>query len=221
MSRDRGRQRRKPTSAAKRRQILVFTEGLKTEPIYLTDWYRRHRELVLVKIDPFHGAPLQLVEAACQQRTYDLREAKRRRGDPYDEYWCVFDVDQHPHLQEAIETAARCEISVALSNPCVELWFLLHFDNHQAPIDRHNVQDLAAARLGCGKVLSETALSLLYDHYLDARRRAVALDVKHAGDRSPPMSNPSSSVWRLLDAIREAAAPGQQPRCSSTDSRAI
>jgi hypothetical protein len=209
VSESRGRQQRKPTSAAKRRQILVFTEGLKTEPIYLTDWYRRHRERVLVKIDPFHGARLQLVEAASRQRAYDVREAKRRRGDPYDEYWCVFDVDQHPRLREAIEMAAASGISVALSNPCVELWFLLHFDNRQAPIDRHDVQDLAAARLGCGKVLSQTALNLLFDGYRDARRRAMALDMKHEGDGSPPMSNPSSSTWRLLDTIREAAVPEQ------------
>ena len=61
------------TSAAQRQSILVFTEGKKTEPVYLTHWHRMHRERVIVTIDEFHGAPLQLVQQASTQRAADLR----------------------------------------------------------------------------------------------------------------------------------------------------
>jgi hypothetical protein len=57
--------------------------------------------------------------------------------------------------------------------------------------------------LGCEKGLSDAALELLGERYDDARARAIGLDAKHAGDGSPPRSNPSSEVWKLVDRIRD------------------
>jgi hypothetical protein len=71
-----GVQPRRPTGAAKRRSILVFTEGSKTEPIYLTHWHRLYRERVIITVDHFHGTPLRIVEEAVATRTRDLREAR-------------------------------------------------------------------------------------------------------------------------------------------------
>lgn len=69
-------------------------------------------------------------------------------------------------------------------------------------LGRHDAQSAAAVLLGCGKVLTRPATDLLYDRYEDARDRAQRLDAKHEGDGSPPRSNPSSSVWSLIEAIR-------------------
>ena len=43
-------------------------------------------------------------------------------------------------LPRAFDLARRHQISVAVSNPCIELWFVLHFEDHRAWIDRHAVQ---------------------------------------------------------------------------------
>jgi hypothetical protein len=91
-----------------------------------------------------------------------------------------------------------------MSNPCLELWFILHFEDQTAYIDRQAAQHRAEEFLGCSKVLSESAVRVLADGYDEARRRATKLDEKHAGDGSPPVSNPSSGVWRLIDLIRNA-----------------
>jgi hypothetical protein len=58
--------------------------------------------------------------------------------------------------------------------------------------------------LGCEKVPTVGALIELVDRYEDARRRAQALDRKHELDGSPSLSNPSSSLWCLVDQIRGA-----------------
>ena len=92
-----------------------------------------HRESVIVTIDDYHASPMQLVEEAAAKRVIDLRAAKRGQGAPYDEYWCVFDVDEHPYLNRALELARTSGISIALSNPCLELWFLLHFEGDGRP----------------------------------------------------------------------------------------
>jgi hypothetical protein len=119
-----GLKRRTP-SIAKRRSILVFTEGMKTEPIYLTHWHRINREHVIVAVDDTHGTPLRLVEAAVARRTADIRLAKRGRGDAYDEYWCVFDIDEHPYVGQALDLARSKGINVAVSNPCSGAWRLV------------------------------------------------------------------------------------------------
>jgi hypothetical protein len=111
----------------------------------------------------------------------------------------MFDRDEHPNFAKAIDLADRHGINLAISNPCLELWFILHFEDQAAYIERQAAQRRAEELLGCSKVLSESALNTLADAYDEARRRAIKLDDKHAGDRSPPRSNPSSEVWRLID----------------------
>jgi len=182
----------------------VFIEGLRTEEDYLTYWRRQYRDRVLIDIDPFRGGPLQLVERAVEAQRSEARDAKRGRGRPHDQIWCMFDRDEHPNFDRAIDLANRHGINLAISNPCIELWFILHFEDHTAFIERQKVQDRAEELLGCSKALSESALSALAEGYDEARRRAVKLDEKHEGDGSPPRTNPSSGVWRLIDVIRNA-----------------
>lgn len=51
-----------------------------------------------------------------------------------DQFWLVCDTDhwiESNHIQNLVEVVKRCkqrDISVALSNPCFDLWLLLHFD---------------------------------------------------------------------------------------------
>lgn len=195
---------RRTSQQARRLSLRVFTEGIKTEPIYLTHWHRLYRDRVIVSIANDHGSPITLVKAAAPQRTHDLREARRGRGDAFDQYWCVFDVDAHPHLNEALLLAHQEAIEIAYSNPCIELWFLLHFQDQTAQIDRHTVQRLSRDLLGCEKVLTPNALQILEGSHGEATARARALDLKHDGDDSPRGSNPSSSLWRLIEVIRNA-----------------
>lgn len=171
-------------------------------------WRRDLRDRVLVTVDGFRGAaPLSLVEHAVATKRETEREEARGRGSAYDEIWCVFDRDLHPNVDEALALAERYGIGVVLSNPCIELWFVLHFEDQTASIHRHDAQRRAADLLGCGKALTVAAAEVLVARFDDARTRAQALDRKHAGDGSPPRSNPSSDMWRLIDRIG-AAQPG-------------
>lgn len=116
----------------------------------------------------------------------------------------MFDIDEHPNVDTAIDLAHRNDVRIAVSNPCLELWFLLHFGDQTAWIHRHEAQRRAAHCLGCGKSLSAAALDELHDRYDEARLRARQLDVKHRHDGSDPRANPSSEIWRLVDTINRA-----------------
>jgi RloB-like protein len=119
-----------------------------------------------------------------------------------DEIWCVFDVDEHPYQADAIRRAEQHGINVAVSTPCLELWFILHFEAQAAHMGRRAAIRRAEALLSCSKTLTDEALQALVSRYEDAVKRARELDVKHAKDRSPPRSNPSSDVWRLIERIQ-------------------
>src|SRR5262245_54609772 len=131
------RGRRTPSNSAQRFQILVFAEGLRTEVGYINHWLKRHRERVIVQFASNQGGctPMTLVQNAIAQRENDIREAKRGRGGAFDEYWCICDVDTHPHLSEALALAAENGINVGLSSPCLELWFLIHFEPQTAYVN--------------------------------------------------------------------------------------
>ena len=195
---------RRGSTKAIRLELYVFREGLRTEETYLAEWHRRYRDRVLLTIDPTPAGPLQLVERAIECKRRETREAKRGRGRAHDQIWCVFDRDDHPSFDQAMTLAVENGINVAVSNPCIELWFLLHFQDWTAFIGRRDVQRRAAQLLGCNKILTDAALDILCDHYPEAVERAQKLDAKHAGDGSPAGSNPSSSVWLLIEEIRNA-----------------
>lgn len=114
----------------------------------------------------------------------------------------MFDLDEHPRVPEAIELAQRNEINVVASNPCIELWLILHHEEQTAHIDPKAAQRRARELLDCGKHLTSDALAALDPLYRDAARRAKQLDRKHADDGSPLRNNPSTDVWRLVDRIR-------------------
>jgi len=202
-SRNDSRPRRRITSSAERRQLLVFVEGRRTEERYIVHWWRQYRGSIIVNVDKFHGSPLSLVKRAVERQRESVREAKRGKGKAFDEIWCVFDIDEHPHLQQAIALAQENGISLAISNPCIELWFILHFEDQAASIDRHRAQHRSEELLHCSKNLTEQALAALVSEHDKAVARAKQLDNKHRGDGSEDGSNPSSSVWKIVDSIRQ------------------
>jgi len=137
--------------------VIVFTEGSKTEVDYINHWYRKHRTRVRVIVDDFHGVPASLVDSAAARKKREAAAGRRQRGAAIrtaNEYWCVFDIDQHPNVPASIDKARGNEIEVAISNPCIEPWFLLHFEDRTASIRRHEAQRLAKRHLGSGKSLA-------------------------------------------------------------------
>lgn len=114
----------------------------------------------------------------------------------------MFDIDDHPNIAEAAQKAEANGIGLAISHPCIELWFVLHFEDQTAYLSRRDAQSRSSELLACRKNLSREAMALLFDRYEDAQARARRLDAKHKGDGSPSGSNPSSSVWALIESIR-------------------
>lgn len=207
MSRQRPRAGRRTVPRGRRaapapRVIRVHTEGRVTERDYLSHWGRRS-EGARIDWGESGMSPAGLA-ARAQHDAQVSRRSSRRYGAPaFDEIWCVFDVDAHPDVSQAIVEAEQSGINVAVSNPCFEVWLVLHCEDQRAHVERGGIQR-RASQLGLidGKSIPDTALCLLSESYEDAKRRATELDTWHDENDSPPRSNPSTDVWRLVDRLR-------------------
>ena len=180
-----------------------MTEGRRTEVEYLAKWAAQFRDRLTVDFDPFHGAPISLVERAVTLAEQRRRSIRRGHGDArFDEIWCVFDRDEHPYVSEAIALAGRHQIGVAFSNPCFELWLVLHARDLRRHTERHAVQAMSA-ELGftVGKGLGPQAWPTLQSTWEAAEAHSITLDTMHEGNASPAGSNPSTSVAHLVRSL--------------------
>lgn len=198
---DRSIQRRRPSRQPKVR-ILVVCEGKKTEPLYLRQ-FQHHVRNPRVHVEPVGpaGVPRTVVETAIGLRRQAEDEARRQRDENllWDEVWAVFDMDDHPKVGEAKQLAIANGIRLAVSNPCFELWALLHFIDHQAHIERDKLRALLQQHLpGYDK---ELVFARLHPRYDEAVQRARELDT--AADRAGrPGRNPTTGVHLLTEIIR-------------------
>ena len=144
--------------------------------------------------------PLTVVQEAVRLRSAAAAEARRERDDNllYDQVWGVFDVDEHPNLNQAMRLAQDNGIQLAISNPCFELWGLLHFQEQRAHVERRPLVALLQRHLpDYDKVLN---FARLHSTYPDAVRRAEELE--QASDRHGESGrNPTTGVYRLTTTI--------------------
>jgi hypothetical protein len=195
--------RRKEPRLQQKQRLLIVCEGKITEPCYFRSLVRVSRNnLVDVDILPEAGVPKTLVQYAVERKKQAEREAKRAR-DPYlkyDEVWCVFDVDEHPNLAEAKQQARDNGCKVAISNPCFELWVLLHFQDQRAEQHRHATQRACAGHISGYE--KEIPFDKIHPFYDDALRRAQELD-HWQQTRNNAGANPSTGVYFLTETIRK------------------
>ena len=161
--------KRKVATRPPRKTLVVFCEGERTEPQYLLALKQEpfvKDAAVDIRVETGHGGavPLTLVTLATAARAKSAAEEAE-----IDEFWCVFDVEwprNHPHLPEAIARAEANDIRLAISNPCFELWLILHYRNHGSWLDNS-----AAVGAPSTRRLHEQEPQRCQVHVSDRRRR--------------------------------------------------
>lgn len=123
ISSDRVRKIRKQKS-----KILIALEGKnKTEKTYFSNFEDGTKSYNISYAKGNNTDPLNLVQMLIKQienMGLDLQDD--------DMAYCIFDTDTNPDknkiINEAIRLAKKNNIKIITSSPCVELWFLLHYD---------------------------------------------------------------------------------------------
>jgi len=205
--------RKRPTASRPRRRtgvrtpkktLLVFCEGERTEPEYLTALRNepavRETAAVDIRLAPeFAGS---VPDTLVRRATEALQKADEEDGE-IDEVWCVFDVEwprNHPRLKEAVRDATAAGVRLAISNPCFEIWLTLHFQDQSAWLTTAAAVKLRRTH---DKSVDKGLDGKLYmPRRSEAAARAAALKKRHHGNESVfPHDNPSSSMNDLLESV--------------------
>lgn len=205
------RGRRAPVREPKR-QFVLFCEGRKDEPDYFRAIRRACQStLIDMEVVPGPGVPMTVAErAADRAQKHGLAPRRRKPKDSFeksDQVWAVFDRDVHPRFDDAVKLCERNGVRVARSNPCFELWLILHEGDYDGYRSRHDVQgDWKSLRLEYGRGSTGTPnYDSLVQRVEDAERRAETL-LQRRDEEGKPHGNPSTTAGRLTRAIREADA---------------
>ncbi len=183
--------------------VLIVCEGEVTEPEYFRGFQSDCRNpRVKIEVADEWGVPRTLVEIAKRHKKEAAENAHREKDEnlAYDSVWCVFDIDEHPHVPDAEQMARDNDINLAISNPCFELWLLLHFRDNPGMQHRTRIQDMLTAFVPeYDKHVEYATYSV---GYLEAVTRAKRMDqaAKNAGESG---RNPTTDVYRLTELIRD------------------
>ena len=184
--------KRKVGNRTEKKRILIICGG-DTEKLYFEQFkplVRPHK----LEIHADGKAPQQLVE---------LAESKREEIGDIDEVWCVFDCDDFgKHYDEAHRLAQNKGFRVAASNPCFELWFVLHYREIHQRITTANCQ--AQLKKLRDKSYNKTDASIFFElepNRSKATERAQAMAEKHPPKPSGAAPNPGTGIHLLLEAL--------------------
>jgi hypothetical protein len=193
---------RKRGNLLPRKRFKIVCEGRVTEQIYISALARKHgANVVLLKTV---GTPATIAQAIIQEKKLDKSAARRESWGVGTEYWAVFDRDEHPFVPEAISELGNHSIGCAFSNPCFELWLILHYKDFDRPEHRHRVQkeletlDEEYIR----KAGKAPDVLTLIEQVEQAERRAQAMDARREAEGAAA-GNPSTAMWKLAEAIRK------------------
>lgn len=203
----------RPEGKKTARLIVVASEGKDTERIYFEavkeHWCAVNVHLEILRRDNNNSGPENVVSQLLEFKDeYDL--------DDEDSLWLVIDRDKWKEATLAA-IAQRCVkdkyLHMAMSNPCFELWLLLHFEDVDSMNDalRQLIRENRHVNKSGDTFLKKRIRGFLgsyheskYDAaqlmpYLDiARNRAERLDIDKQ-QRWP--QDLGSHVYRLIDNI--------------------
>ncbi|MCC5847087.1 MAG: RloB domain-containing protein [Verrucomicrobia bacterium] len=193
--------------------ILIVTEGVNTEPIYLKQLAKRwgvHPRVITLKPGG-DGIPANLVTLALNEQLEQRKRGRISAVDPmkFDETWIVFDTEhaerQH-RLEDGMALAEQHNVNIAHSTPCFEFWLALHFALKAPPMDTCE-EAIRLLKQVSGKAYakdskhSEVFCRDIIDRVGEAVRNARNLEARQSEEPFP--ANPSTTVHKLIESLYE------------------
>lgn len=187
------------------RRVIIACEGISTEPGYFEE-IRKSKNLSkkqIIIVRHVGTDPLTVVNAAIDAQN----EQKQRRDWGQDDgAWAVFDGDEHKqenpeNWNNAIQKAQGQNIRLAISNPCFEFWYLLHFQDYMANLTRQKARELLRHHIPDYEKANRLYPDPLKPLTSDALQRAKQLAARAEWDNLAPHNNPSTGVWNLVESL--------------------
>ena len=149
-----------------RKKVLIVCEGKKTEPNYFNSLIR-DLNLTAVEVEIYNGSgssPKSVVEFGIE---------KLKMESDFDLVFFVFDKDNHDSYPAALSAVANLKknrryrsktISAITSNPCFEVWFLMHFGPYDKPFTS------SSGKSPCDNVIAVLRKQICFRNYSKGQR---------------------------------------------------
>lgn len=160
----------------------------------------------------FRVLPTLDCNASPQSVLARIDELRRSEDiEDQDEFWICIDTDhwiEPGHIANLVHVLRECRnkgYHVAINNPCIELWFLLHFVDY--------VASNSSGRARCSMIISQLEMALGHCYHknrcdripldatqvMEAVRRAKALDT----DDNILPTQPSARIYKIVEMLQE------------------
>ncbi|WP_081762781.1 RloB family protein [Xanthobacter sp. 126] len=199
--------KRRAASRKPKIKFIIYSEGKNTEPGYFLALKKNFLgTLVDLEIIEAAGTPATIAEKArLRAKAFSRIKNRQSSFEENDEIWAVFDRDEHPFIDQALQICYESKVNVAFSDPCFELWLILHHRNFDRPDDRHQVQSELA------KICTDydsrrhktTDCDKLMPYLIDAENRASTQLSRREEEGDPPR-RPFTTVFKLTRNMRKA-----------------
>ncbi|MCL2398397.1 MAG: RloB family protein [Defluviitaleaceae bacterium] len=202
---------RKSKQKTPRPVVIIVCDAKKTEPIYFSHFKNKKRDK-LIDVKVVKSAAGKSYDAIIKKA---IESAKGVEGKCT--VWCVSDTDvnhnipnamdaKNKQLKKYVEDAKKHGFEIALSNPCFEFWFLLHFTYTAANLKDYNavVNELVAYlpdyqknsdvydKLSNRQTTAIDNAKKLRRHYEEEQKTPNLWDVS---------VNPYTDVYRLVESL--------------------
>lgn len=193
------------------KKVLIVCEGKETEPNYFNNFKSQLRNS-LINIECVHDDhtdPVGIVNDAINRIETSEREKDKIDIENGDSVWCVFDSDGNTpqQLTEAKALADIHGIQIAFSNPCFEIWFLLHFGNSSKPFNRaEDVKNELKSKQGMNNYNKNRCIYKFIEqnqpNAINNAEKLIKYHLKGATEQYSKDSNPSTSVHELVKFLK-------------------
>ena len=201
-----------------REQRLLFIlacEGEKTERYYFESWFARLRESQQLSARSCVIAPHGHTNPTGVLTDLLTYQDNGMSFKDFEQRWIVIDRDaERPggggHTLEdfnaALQQATTCKptVSIAWSNPCFEIWYLLHFRFQNSGTDRDLIKAQLSKELGFPYEKNAPHLYDLTNGKLeDALRNAKRLHHNFLSQKATAdQANPCTTVYQLVEELK-------------------
>lgn len=172
-----------------RKIALVICEG-ETEENYihlLKHWYKSPIKIVS------HIEGTKITPSLVECRVRELRISARDNVKTF----LMYDMDV-PTINEKIR---RCKAVLLLSNPCFELWILLHAKDQKSSINTEKVIMELEQSVPLWKNYTKSSFTETQKSFLRAKTQIAIDRAKNLRE----LKNPSTSVYKLVETLKETA----------------
>lgn len=182
--------KREPSPSLRMRKIaLVICEG-ETEVCYinlLKTWYKSPIRIVS------HIEGTKITPSLVEKRTKELKISQWDKVHTF----LMYDMD----VQAINEKLQKCKAKMLLSNPCFEIWLLLHAKDQKAAIETDALIKELKKSAPVWKNYSKSAFTDTQKAFLNSNKDIAVARAKELHE----FLNPSTGIYKLIELLSSDA----------------